>query len=1244
MPFFRNFNIINFFQGPENRIMSINITVMKTRKVLLVLLCAFIYPISDAQDISKDTTMANQYFARAVRFENNSSYDSAKVNAIKAQVLYIRYFGEKSVRNANVLHQLGRLYWREADYERALDCNLKALQIRKELLGENHPDVARSLNNLGIVYSETGEYEKSLDYHFRTLEPRKKLLGENHPDIALIYDNIGGVYQNMGNFDKAREFFEKALQLNLIVTGEKSQAVITSYRNLAGLYYSMSNLSKALEYNLKILMLREEIYGQKHPLIAASCNSVGTIYCDKGEYDTAIEYFRRALQIVESVLGSNHVETASAYNNIALVYVRTGDYDKALKYFEMALDIYKTSDAVNNAALAGVYGNIGVVLYEKGDYEKSLGNLFMSVNILKAAMGESDSDIAGNYLNIGNVYMMKGDYGKAIDFISRAVQIKIKLSGEQNPEIASAYNNIGIAYMNKGEFVQALDYYLMSLQIRKVIYGENHPFVAQSYNNIGNIYSGRADYSRALEYHNLALKADISILGAGHPDVASCYGNIGLDYYGEHDFVKALEYYFRALQIQKSIYGENHSIVATSYNNIGNAYDERNMTDSALAYHTRALTLRIKLLGEKHPYTASSCNNIGYVYRKQGKFDLALYYFQKGEIYCTAGPSDTSSLYSIPVVKNSLDWSCMLQSFMAQAQIIGDRNIVLKGISPRDRKRVALAHYMACDSLIDITRRKINSLQDKLALGEISSKVYVNAIDFLTDKGTENISSADSKMAFYFSEKNKSSVLLEALAGQEAQKYAGIPDSLLQKEYTLKTDIAFYTRLMAGSENLDSTLTANYQREMFRSTRSYDSLISIFEKQFPEYYSLKYNIRVPAVKEIQKLLGAGTALVSYVLGDSSITVFNITRKRFDIKKVPEIANLDDSIRWFRYGLTKSSPRMQNAYRRLGFTLFGQLFPGFSGLSKHITDLVIIPDGRIATLPFEALLTENPEGNIDSYSLYPYLIRNYNISYSYSANLFCRTVSQEASRGIEITKLNDWLAFAPVFDDRREESSFMASRELKRQMEWYQSDSLMASRSLFERSYITPLPATETETETIFTFMDERNLKAKVMLRSNATESAVKSADSQNYRMIHFATHGFVNSEKPELSGLLLAADSAGKEDGILYSGEIYNLNLNTDLVVLSACETGLGKIQKGEGIIGLTRALLYAGARNIVVSLWQVADESTSKLMVDFYRNCLENKGQGNYSAAIRDAKLKMISEVTFAHPYFWSPFILIGR
>jgi CHAT domain-containing protein len=314
---------------------------------------------------------------------------------------------------------------------------------------------------------------------------------------------------------------------------------------------------------------------------------------------------------------------------------------------------------------------------------------------------------------------------------------------------------------------------------------------------------------------------------------------------------------------------------------------------------------------------------------------------------------------------------------------------------------------------------------------------------------------------------------------------------------------------------------------------------------------------------------------------------------------------------------------------------------------------------LATIPFEVLLT-NKASRDEKFSELPYLLRKYNISYSYSATLFNRTFPKDKKQKPELTSLNDWLAFAPVFSDENTSGVTIASRELLRRMKNLSNDTTATRGMLYSTgTYITPLPGTENEVKTILTKFDQKKLNAKIELNNNATEELLKSDEIKKYKMLHFATHGFVNSEKPELSGLLLAQIpdttitetdaelNTGKEqnDGILYSGEIYNLELNADLVVLSACETGLGKIKKGEGIIGLTRALLYAGAKNIVVSLWQVSDESTSQLMINFYNNILENGLKNpNYSNSLQKAKLKMISEGKYAHPFFWSPFILIGK
>jgi len=792
-----------------------------------------------------------------------------------------------------------------------------------------------------------------------------------------------------------------------------------------------------------------------------------------------------------------------------------------------------------------------------------------------------------------------------------------------------------------------LEYLFKALQIEKEILGENHNDVARSYNNIGTVYDDKGEHDKALEYHFKSLQIQKEIFGEKHPDVASSYNNIGIVYYEKGEYDKALEYLFKALQIKKEMLGAKHPLVASSYNNIGNVYYGKREYDRALEYHFKSLQIEKEIFGEKHPDVAASYENIGNVYAIKGEYDKALGYFQKGAATCLYDFNDTVDVYKTPIIRGYLNWKYLLPILQSKAKIIADESKMLKGFKDSNRVKIALRHYQACDTLIDLTRKGISALSDKLALGEKASQVYKEAVDLLLSIESANnevekeTSDNDHNLVFYFSEKNKSSVLLEALAGQEAQKYAGIPDSLLQKAHILKTDIAFCTKKLAELEQLNNAQIALYQDRLFHRNRSIDSLILVFEKQFPEYHNLKYNNKPVTVKDIQKLLDRKTALISYFTGDTTITILTLTKSNLDVKRVPMITNLSDSIVFFRYGLTLEMPKI---IRRLGYKLYQQLFPDITLIDGQIENLYIVPDGSLATIPFESLLTENYTRDINEYNEYPYLIKKYNISYSYSANLFYLTFSKEASSTIEITKLNDWLAFAPVFDNRGEQSMVMSSQELQRQLSGLKTDSMMMNRSMFNGNYIKPLPASETETEAIFKLYDDKNLKAKVLLHNNANEKSIKSGELEQYRVLHFATHGFVNSERPELSGLLMAQDTTGGEDGVLYSGEIYNLKLNADLVVLSSCETGLGKIQKGEGIIGLTRALLYAGAKNIIVSLWEVADKSTSDLMVDFYKNSLSGKGQLSYSEALRNAKLKMISEGKYSDPFFWSPFILIGK
>ena len=407
--------------------------------------------------------------------------------ALEVDLRLIRLSEETNGQNettASSYNNIGVVFNRLGDYDKALIYKNKALEIRKEILGEKHADTASSYNNIGVDYSCLKNNDESLKYYNKALEIRKEVLGEKHTDTASSYDNIGVVYNNLGEYDKALEYYLKALEIRKEVLGEKHTNTATSYNNLGTVYYSLGECDKALEYYNKALEIRKEVLGEKHPDIADSYDNMGIVYRKLGDYDKALEYHNKALEIRKDVLGEKHPDTANSYNNIGVVYANLGDYDKALKYFNKALEIRKEVLVEKHPNTAGSYNNIGVVYHNLENYNKALEYFNKALEIRKAVLGEKHPDTADSYNNIGNVYRNLGEYDKALEYFNKALEIKKTVLGENHPDTAMSYNNIGTAYANLGDYDKVLDYFIKALEIFKVFFGESHPYTQQTLQNI----------------------------------------------------------------------------------------------------------------------------------------------------------------------------------------------------------------------------------------------------------------------------------------------------------------------------------------------------------------------------------------------------------------------------------------------------------------------------------------------------------------------------------------------------------------------------------------------------------------------------------------------------------------------------------------------------------------------------------------------------------------------------------------
>jgi CHAT domain-containing protein len=691
------------------------------------------------------------------------------------------------------------------------------------------------------------------------------------------------------------------------------------------------------------------------------------------------------------------------------------------------------------------------------------------------------------------------------------------------------------------------------------------------------------------------------------------------------EYHRALESYRTAMEVWKEKLGAKHPNVLQSYFNIGEAYGALKDYSSARPWLMQSLILRTEVLGEKNVKTAQSCNALGTMYSEWGKSDSSMVWYRRAAAALTEGSNDSSDF-------TSQESSSSLSDPDLRTALTGiAKGLFLRGSSTNERTDLdaSLKTFDAAVRLTEKIRRGFGTEGSKLQLSQTSFDVYEQALTVAVRLYDRTKDEEYLSAAFSYAERSKAGMLFDAVDQMNAQRFSGIPDSLLEVETTLRTGITYNeTQLQKEKEKKEkrnAKTIARYENILFDLKRNYEQLISTFERSYPSYFSLRHRSMTFPLKKVRELLpDKNSALIEYFVGDSTVTMFTVTKDR-SLYKTVRLPKLSDQVKQFRNAVhnAESEPYLKHAA-----ALYADVFLPIRSSLKGIKKLIIVPDGILHYLPFEALLTapNSRTGPIDFSSL-PYLIKEYEVSYLASARLL-----EMDPASISVKDHRSFLGIAPVFSDMPPHSKKVYAGAPER---------VKRSRKI-DGERFTELKESENEVKDIADLFTSRNIPASIALHQDAEESLLSAEMIGRYGFIHIASHGVINETSPKLSGIIFSEPKKGSvKDGVLYAGEIYDLRLNADLVVLSACETGLGTIVKGEGMIGLTRGFMYAGARNLLVSLWQVGDRSTAELMVQFYKNILNERP---FSAALRNAKLAMIKQGRYAHPVEWSPFILNGR
>ncbi len=955
----------------------------------------------------------------------------------------------------------------------------------------------------------------------------------------------------------------------------------------------------------------------------ASLIAKGELANQMGKYDSALYYFKSATE-------SNSSSVEEQYNaliKLGYAYLKKYEFEKAsdvtrkieqlsLTEKDQLVDWFILKGKIANKldqedgerwfdSAISLQPNIPslVRLYlHKGLFQIFMYNQKEAQNCYDSAMqlaksSEIDSlDLAGLQELSARIKWKRGDFLGALKDFKLSLATKRKLLGEFHPEVGFLTGNIGIMYKNLLQYDRALDYYILSLEFRRRYLGEGHIEVANMYNNIGYLYYLKDQFDEAERYHQKAYDIRIQKLPPNHVHVLQSIEHLGLCHGGKGEFDQAEEKFRRILQARIEKLGYDHHHVGYALYNLGAVAVEEKDFEKAANYFQEAILIGNKIYGAHNFDQADNYNRLAKCLLALNRFEEAAESFQLSIQYNTPGYKWSGKIFTAPDEMHYLSFREILRSYIGLAY----------AASELDQAALAKEYLNKAETIIYDYKLRFKNKKDLLRisasykqLADCGIKVYKTS--FEQDGDRHHL-----EQVFRYSELAKASTLLSELNEEKARRISGIPVAFLQRESDLRNEkdslmnkILEFTREGIDDENLTGTKTA-----MFQVNRNYEDFLDSMESAYPQYVHKKfgrYTANIPDLQQQLRSYKKPAALLSYHLSDSNqLTTVLIKQDTFFITE-QEADGLNELIGTFRSSLESQE---ELTFDSSSASLYALLIAPVQDLLGEVKRLVIIPDGVLGYIPFEILMTN--DGN-------KYLMESHDISYELSSTLWRTRESRKSNMRPEL------LAYAPSFDQ-----ALLASNEDYRISE-------------FRDESLGDLPGAKKEVVGI-----GQHFTATTLLGESATESHFKE-EASKYDIIHFATHSVVNEKNTDYTRLYFQASSGeNEEDGYLHAFELDNIELNARLVTLSACNTGFGKVEEGEGVMSLARSFTAAGVPGVVMSLWPASDKSTPILMESFYKYLSEGQSKDE---ALNNARKDYLSTATgkAKHPFYWGGFVLIG-
>lgn len=998
-----------------------------------------------------------------------------------------------------------------------------------------------------------------------------------------IFDSMT-VFLKMERFDKARPFAEKWQEKLKATDGVSSPQYDSLLNNLWDIYRNVGNAKLSESVLTELIALRKLKFGAESPELIKPYKYLGSVFLGMQQFDKAESMFLKALEIQTKTLGGDDPEVANTMFSLGGLYKFKREYLKAENLYIKGLEIKTKRLGENHIDVVKATINYADfiawqnVQKSETNFKKAEGLYMKALEITLKTVGDRNPVIGRIYHNMGQLYRDVGMYSKAEFYLEKGLDLDVKILDPLDYNLGVSYSSVGLFFKEIGNYSKAESYLLKALVIRKTTTGILSHQTGAAYLNLGGLFFQMKDYSKAEYFHKKAYESWKGIKGEDHYDISLCYFNLALDHENAGLFKMAELELVKSLEIRKKVMGKDHPFLASSFSTLGDLYRNKGDYSNALSTYNLALEIARKNYNEESQTLINLYKNLGVYYQHRGLLQKAEGYFIKN---------------------NAFQLKALKRDFPAFSDNEKAKFFATQESDLEDFSSFCIERYTQNPFVIDIL---------------YNTKLATKAL----------LLNSSTKWKRRIKNSNDEELLLKYGQWEDLQSKIGklvqSTDSIAKKG--LDT-------LIAKSEKLE--------KELSLISENFSSLID--KKQF-------------TWQDVQKRLMPGEAAIEIV----RVKKFGIRKTvtdTSDSNKIYLLKGLSDSILYAALIVKPNQKFPQVVLLQNGNTMEGKSFQLYmQSIQKQVRDELSYQTfwGKINKNlgPGIKRVFVSPDGVYNSINLNT-LLNTKTGKYLLEEKEIRIVTNTKDLVSSSIPKPNEAYACLAGYPD------FNLEKEKRHEIRLRQRTGPELPLKINTRGgQFTELPGTRMEIESISKVLQAKGWQVESFLGKEALEESIK--ETQRPRVLHIATHGFFQSDSglvndPMLSsGLLLTGanrtfsgerDELG-DDGILTAYEAMNLNLdNTDLVVLSACETGLGEIKNGEGVYGLQRAFKVAGAKSIIMSLWKVDDDATQELMVAFYKNWLSapnrNKRQA-FLAAQKQLKAK------YPNPYYWGAFVMVGE